>query len=155
MAGYGDDNELRLYAEARGIVLPEGSLGAVRQIGSVYVDGVYGPRFPGQPTGGIEQERAWPRTGATAFGQALSPTLIPRRVVEASYEAAIAEHLAPGSLSIVVTPNKRIVEVKAGSAGVRYSDQGDAIEGAVPVLTVVEGLLAPLLIQSMPAVLVV
>ncbi|WP_318012501.1 DnaT-like ssDNA-binding protein [Mesorhizobium sp. BR1-1-13] len=43
-------------------------------------------RFSGQPTGGINQERAWPRTGATAYGSALASDLIPQRVIDASYE---------------------------------------------------------------------
>lgn len=154
MTPYGTEAGFTEYAAAMGYTVPDGAVLPAIVRGSVYVDGVYGDRFTGRPTD-PNQDRAWPRTGAAVFGSTLASDIVPKRVEHAAYEAALAELRAPGSLSIVVTPNKRIVEVKAGSAGVRYSDQGDAVDGAIPVLTVVEGLLAPLLAQPMPAIMVV
>ena len=68
MAGYGDDSGLAAYLAAQGYVLPEGAatLAVLRQRGSDYLDGLYGAQFRGVPTDGVTQERAWPRTGATA-----------------------------------------------------------------------------------------
>ncbi|TPN90206.1 DnaT-like ssDNA-binding protein, partial [Mesorhizobium sp. B1-1-5] len=86
MGGYGDDAGFAAYAAAAGYTVPAGTISAARQRGSAYIDGTYGMRFPGQPTGGIGQEREWPRTGATAFGAALASDLIPQRVIDASYE---------------------------------------------------------------------
>ncbi|MDF1599718.1 hypothetical protein PZ895_08000 [Mesorhizobium sp. YIM 152430] len=154
MTPYGTEAGFTEYAAAMGYTVPTGDVLPAIVRGSVYVDGVYGERFTGVQAD-MMQERAWPRIGATAFGTSIAPSITPKRVEHAAYEAALAELRAPGSLSIVVTPSKRIVEVKAGSAGVRYSDQGDAIDGAIPVLTVVEGLLAPLLTQPMPSIMVV
>lgn len=138
---YGTEQGFAAYAQERGYDVPEGNVAAALRRATTYIDGTYGARFLGVPTAGLSQLQAWPRTGVPGIDAAQ----VPERVTFAAYEAALVELRAPGSLSVTVTPGKRIVEVKAGSAGVRYSDKGDAVEGATPVLTVVEGLLAPFL----------
>lgn len=72
MAGYGDDEGFATWLAENGYTLPDGAPLPVvlRQRGSAYLDATYGPRFVGVPTD-PEQEREWPRTGATIFGTAL------------------------------------------------------------------------------------
>lgn len=86
MAGYGTNEGFTVYATAAGYTVPAGDIGAARQRGTTYVEGSCGLRFSGVPTRGAEQDRAWPRTGASAFGAGLASDLIPLRVVNACYE---------------------------------------------------------------------
>lgn len=152
MAGYGTDDGFTAWAAAAGLSVPAGTVAAARQRGSVYVDGTYGPRFFGTPTGGVDQEREWPRTGATdRFGTVLASTFIPQRVVHASYEAALQELREPGSLSVVGS-NASLVkrERVEGAVEVEYQSSGaDTLAAEMtPVMTTIEGLLAPLLRSS-------
>ncbi|MCO6050848.1 hypothetical protein NGM99_13775 [Mesorhizobium sp. RP14(2022)] len=156
MAGYGSDEQFAAWAAAAGYTIPEGSVTAARQRGSDYVDGAYGARFPGTPTGGIEQERAWPRTGASAAGSAIGSDVIPARVVNASYQAALLELNAPGSLSVVADPSKRVRRQKVEGIEREFFEPGTDGPVTGPVSTAIEGLLAPLLIPAnAPAIMVV
>lgn len=158
MAGYGSDEGFTAYATAAGYVVPAGTISAARQRGSTYIDGTYGARFSGLPTGGVEQERAWPRTGVTAYGSALASGIIPLRVVNASYEAALLELQSPGSLAAVVSGSSLVKREKVeGAVEIEYavSDKTDLATAARPVVTVIDGLLAPLLTVALPGILVV
>ncbi|MER8532111.1 hypothetical protein NKH61_05205 [Mesorhizobium sp. M1005] len=160
MAGYGDDAGFTAYAAAAGYTVPAGTIAAARQRGSAYIDGTYGSRFPGQPTGGIAQEREWPRTGATAYGSALASDLIPQRVIDASYEAAYLELLKPGSLSISFDPSRKVKRQKVEGIEREFfepSDSGNIFAPDAPVSTIIEGLLAPLIgpMYGLPDILVV
>jgi len=78
MAGYGTDVDLKSYWDEAGYTYAsDAPFGALRQRGSTYIDATYGERFPGEPTGGIDQERAWPRSGATVYGSARHPPSYP------------------------------------------------------------------------------
>lgn len=149
MAGYGDDSAFAAWMTENGYSLPVGAPTAVvlRQRGSTYIDGMYGERFPGKPTGGIEQERAWPRTGATIYGTALADSVIPQRVVDASYMAAYLEATSPGSLAVITDPAKRVKRQKVDTIEREFFDHGDLAPGTIagPVASIVDGLLAPLL----------
>jgi hypothetical protein len=152
MAGYGSDEAFSAWLAASGYTLPEGSPSAavLRQRGSTYIDATYGMRFPGTPTGGAAQERAWPRTGATdRWGNALDPNTVPTRVVEASFEAAWVEASSPGSLSASGSTAARVKREKVeGAVEVEYqSTFGSKTlnDDLTPIITTVEGLLAPLL----------
>lgn len=156
MSAYGTDQGFADYCTAMGYTVPSGSVPAARMRGSMYVDNTYESRFPGIPTGGIAQDRAWPRTGAEdIYGSAVSG--IPDRVVNASYEAALLELGTPGTLSAIIKTNEMTKRAKAGPVEVEYFDaKGDTIAGAVPMITKIEGLLYPLLTAAnLPAVLVV
>ncbi|TPK59038.1 DnaT-like ssDNA-binding protein [Mesorhizobium sp. B2-5-1] len=160
MAGYGDDAGFTAYAAAAGYTVPAGTISAARQRGSAYIDGTYGMRFPGQPTGGIAQEREWPRTGATAFGAALASDLIPQRVIDASYEAAYLELKNTGSLSISFDPSKKVKRQKVDTIEREFFEPGDSgniFAPDAPVSTIIEGLLAPLIgpVTGFPAIMVV
>jgi len=148
MAGYGDDTEFAAWLTARGYTLPDSAPDAavLRERGSVYIDGTYAERWPGTPTGGIDQERAWPRTGATdVYGNAIASNAVPTRVEHASYEAAWIEAGKPGSLGRTYTAAQDKVLTQVDK--IKWEVVGDASgKGAnVPVSTVIEGLLWPLL----------
>lgn len=161
---YGTADDADAYMEARGATAwASGSDDAklsARFRGSNYIDNLYGYRFPGVPTGGLDQDRAWPRTGAeTINGEAINPTYIPKQVIYASYEAALLEFTSPGSLSVLVSENERKKRVKAGSVEVEYADSGadSAIAGAAPMSSTIEGLLYQLIgaVNVFPGILVV
>lgn len=163
MAGYGDDAGFSTWAQQNGYTLPPGGLSAevLRNRGAAYIDGVYGARFSGIPTGGFAQERAWPRTGAYAFGQPIGDSIIPDAVIKASYAAAWQEASSPGSLSVVATPGRMIKRQKVEGAVEReFFAPGEglsAVEASTVVLSAIEGLLQPFLStpSNLPAILVV
>ncbi|TIS98757.1 MAG: hypothetical protein E5W88_05010 [Mesorhizobium sp.] len=160
MPGYGDDNGFTAYAAEAGYTVPAGSIPAARQRGSIYIDGTYGARFPGQPTVGVQQERAWPRTGATVYGTTLPSDLIPQRVIDASYEAAYLELKKPGSLSVSFDPARKVKRQKVEGIEREFFEPGDGgniFAPNAPVSTIIEGLLAPLIgpVYGQPAIIVV
>ncbi|TPL06680.1 DnaT-like ssDNA-binding protein [Mesorhizobium sp. B2-4-11] len=160
MAGYGTDDGFTAYATAAGYTVPAGSIPGARQRGSAYIDGTYGLRFSGQPTGGIDQERAWPRIGATAYGAALASDLIPQRVIDASYEAAYLELTKPGSLSVSFDPAKRVKRQKVEGLEREFfepGDDGNIFAPNAPVSSIIDGLLAPLIgpVTGLPDIMVV
>ncbi len=158
MAGYGTDQGLADWLTANGQALPVGapSPAVLRQRGSAYIDAVYGARFQGVPTDGLDQDRAWPRTGATAYGAEIVGNAVPQRVIQASYAAALQEAAEPGSLSVIVTAAAMVKREKVGSIEVEYRDSGDStVAASTPTLLAVEGLLAPLLYQPEAAIFVV
>lgn len=163
MSGYSDDTAFTAWLAANGHTLPGGSPTAavLRQRGAVYIDGTYGLRFSGTPTGGAAQERAWPRTGATdRWGNALDANTVPTRVVEASFEAAWAEASSPGSLSASGSTAARVKREKVeGAVEVEYQSSSGAtglLADLTPMITTVEGILAPLLVPAnIPHALVV
>lgn len=158
MAGYGSDEGFAEFLLSNGHTLPDGPLSSavLRQRGSAYVDGVYGSRFPGVPTDGVAQERAWPRTGATAYGSEIASDTIPTAVVQASYAAALYEAENPGGLSVAATAAGAIKRKKVDVIEKEYFEgSGDAVADATVRLSVVEGLLAPFFRRPEPAVFVV
>lgn len=149
MAGYGDDAGLTAWLASQGHTLPVGapSSAVLRQRGSDYIDAVYGPRFYGTPTSGISQERAWPRTGATAYGAAVADNAIPAAVVTASYVAAYQETTSPGSLS--VSTSGAVRREKVGTLEVEYFEAASkelrdaGARRVAPPILAIDGLLAP------------
>lgn len=153
MAGYGDDNGFASFLTENGLVLSGGAPAAaiLRQRGSAYIDATYGARFSGTPTEGVEQERAWPRTAATAYGNPIATDAVPGAVIKASFFAAYAEAAKPGSLSVTATPGKQIKRQKVEGIEREFFESGtDAVAAATPLLSSVEGLLAPFLTRAVP-----
>lgn len=161
MSGYGDDAGFAARLTALGRTLPgtAASPAVLREIGSAYIDGTYGYRFPGGPTGGAAQERAWPRTGAfDYYGNSIDPSVVPVAVINASYEAAWIEANSPGSLSVTISSAERVKRLKAGSAEIEYTDSPGSISQSVtPMSTTIEGLLFTLIgpAMALPGVLIV
>lgn len=149
MAGYGTDDGLKAYWDAAGYTYAsDAPFAALRQRGSTYIDATYGERFPGTPTEGVDQERAWPRTGATVYGSSLAPDNIPSRVVNASYEAAYIELTNPGALSVSFDPAKRVKRQKVDTIEREFfepSDNGNVFAPNSPVSSLIDGILAPLI----------
>lgn len=146
MAGYGDDAGFAAWLLAEGYVLPGGgpTPAVLRQRGSSYIDGLYGIRFPGKPTGGYAQERAWPRTGATAYGAAIPDDEIPVPVVNASYYAAYREGTKAGSLAATAQGSKKVASEKVDVIEMKYFEsKGDDLYANTPRFSYIEGLLAP------------
>lgn len=152
MAGYGTDDSFTDWAFAAGHALPSDDYQAARQRGSDYIDAQYGDRFTGTPAGGVDQERAWPRTGATAYGQALTDSLIPQRVIHASYHAALIELRKPGSLSVLIDPSKRVKRQKVDVIEREFFEPSETGSSLAPVSSIIEGLLAPLLVPEIAGI---
>lgn len=157
MAGYGSDGGFDTWLAANGYTLPDDAAAnaVLRERGSVYVDGAYETRFPGYPTDGAAQERSWPRTDATdRYGNAVSG--IPDRVVNASYQAAWLDANNPGVLSRTFTPGTEKVLTKVDKIEWKVVGSETGRSAYVPISTVIEGLLAPLLAyEDLPGALIV
>jgi hypothetical protein len=164
MAGYGTNEAFIAYADAAGYVVPDGTtdaqITAALQRGSLVIDR-YEHKFSGRRTGGFQQERAWPRTGAsTYYGEAIPETDIPASIINASYEAAFLEVTNPGSLSPVITGSSTVKREKVGQIEVEYSSSStmsfeDMIKLATPFVLTIEGMLWMFFVPCLPAVLVV
>lgn len=145
---YGSDSAFTAWLALTGLTLPAGAPDAaiLRQRGSQYVDNTYGSRFWGVPTLGIAQERAWPRTGAKAYGQDIPDSVIPVAVEQASYAAAHQEAIKPGSLLVSATATGAVKRKKIGPIEKEFFEgSGDVIADGTLKLSAVEGLLAPYL----------
>ena len=157
MAGYGSDQGFTEWAAENGYSTSTGDLtvAQLRQRASDYLDGLYGARFRGEPAGGIDQERAWPRVIALAWKTPVAADVIPRNVIIASYHAAIQEALKPGSLSISAANSGALKRKKIDTLEKEYFEgSGNAVTDNTLRLSAVEGLLAPFLIpEDAPAAL--
>lgn len=148
MAGYGTDEDLTAWAASNGYTLPEGSPAPaiLRQRASDYLDGLYDARFIGVRTDPLNQERAWPRTGAVVQNVSIPSDTIPGAIERASYAAALHEALNPGSLSASASQSAAIKREKVDVMEVEYAvGSGDVIADATVRLSAVEGALAPFL----------
>jgi len=150
MAGYGDDDAFAGWLTANGYSLPTGAAvpAVLRQRGALYVDGTYGTRFVGVRAGGYAQEREWPRSGAAVMGGTVPDDVVPLAVIHASYEAALQEAREPESLSIIGSAAERVKREKVeGAVEVEYqaASAGEFAASLLPVMTAVEGLIAPFL----------
>ena len=159
MAGYGSDQRFTDWMADNGYSTSgDGVLtvAQLRQRGSAYIDALYEPKFPGQRTDGLEQERAFPRTGASAYGQAIGADVIPLAVEHASYHAALQEAAKPGSLSITAVNSGALKRKKIDTLEKEYFEgSGDAVADNTLRLSAVEGLLAAFLRAPEVAVFVV
>ena len=157
MPGYCTDSGFADYAEANGYEVPAGTVAAARLRGSVYLDGHYYQRFPGEPTGGIDQERSWPRKRAVdRFGNDIPPDSVPTRVVSASYEAALIELRTLGFFSKTFTESERKVLTKVQSLSWTYTGSSKGDRSSSPTVTVIDNILSPILTpDDLPAALIV
>ena len=157
MSGYGSDQGFTEWAAENGYSTSTGDLtvAQLRQRASDYLDGLYGAGFRGEPAGGIDQERAWPRINATAWKTHVAADVVPRNVIIASYHAAIQEALKPGSLSIAAANSGALKRKKIDTLEKEYFEgSGNAVTDNTLRLSAVEGLLAPFLVpEDAPAAL--
>lgn len=149
MAGYGDDMAFAAWLADAGLTLPVGApLPAVlRQRGSDYLDATYGARLQcSAPTGGFDQERAWPRTGHMIYGDALDPAAIPAAWVKASYRAAYREATTPGWATSSRDPSRMTKREKADVVEREFFEPGETAGAAgANIDAMIEGLIGPFL----------
>ncbi|SPZ07496.1 Uncharacterised protein [Pseudomonas luteola] len=136
---------------------------------SVYIDGRYRKQppsgrwesmFPGSKTAARGQEREWPRIGATDYdGNPIPDDEVPVEVEYATYEAAIRELSSPSSLSPDFVAVAAIKREKVGPIDTEYavSADGGSAESVRPVITVIDEIIAPVLVAryDLPGVMVV
>jgi hypothetical protein len=151
MSGYGTDEGFEAWLAANGLALPVGALDkeVLRLRGSVYLDGVYGSRLAcSVPTGGIDQERAWPRTGHFVGGDVIGPTAIPLKWIQAAYRAAYLIATNPAFGSATVNPMQRVKRQKVDTIEREFFDGGEAKAGSGGFAAIdaeIDGLVAGLL----------
>jgi len=165
MAGYGSDAEFSAWLSDQGLTLPDSSsvVAALRQRGSDYLDVTYGPLLLcSSPTGGLDQERAWPRTGHVINCRELPDNAIPQVWVRASYRAAWLEATNSGWASGSVDPSKRVKRQKVDTIEREFFDRAAAADGGVAgvvgnVDAGIAGMVTPYLCAAVsgPAILVV
>lgn len=127
--------------------------------GSQAIDSLYEPRFSGQRAGGYDQALSWPRGGAvTVNGEIVAGDATPLAVTHAAYEAAALELSEPGNLTPVIVAARTVKREKVGPLETEYAvaaTSDEMIASAKPVLTMLDGLLYPLLRPVLPGILVV
>lgn len=134
MAGYGTDQGFTDWLASYGHTLPAGapSPAILRQRGSTYLDATYEGLWTGTRTGGIMQERAWPRAGAVInCATPIADDVIPPSIIEASYRAAWLEGTSPGSTSgSSSVSGKRVKRQKVDVIEKEFFDDGSASAGS-------------------------
>lgn len=114
-------------------------------IASEWVDSRYFISFAGEKTNGRDQERQWPRIGTYDNECRYLPSdAVPREIENATYEAALIQLDAPGSLSVTFTPGKYKSARVEGAVSVEFAQFSSAfdIQAQYPVI---DGILAPIL----------
>ena len=128
MAGYGSDVEFTAWLADAGLVLPDDapSAAVLRQRGSDYTDATYAAKLTcSTPTGGLDQERAWPRTGHYVNCVAIPDDAIPSAWVRASYRAAWREAMTPGWATSSRDPSRMTKREKADVVEREFFAAGD------------------------------
>lgn len=157
MPNYGTEAGLAAYAASIGATVPAGAVLPALVRASNYIDGRYGNRFVGGRTGGYAQAQAWPRTGAvTRDGFAIPSGVVPDVIGNATYEAALRELASPNSLSPDYVASQLVTREKVGDIEVAYASTTSlGVDAVRPVVTVIDEMLAGLLYQPIPGVLVI
>ncbi len=145
---YGTVDGYRVYCIARNSLNSNESddkILAALLVASEWIDASYRNSFPGLKVGLREQEREWPRTGATdIYGYAISENSVPTEVENATYEATHREIENRGSLSIDYTPAKYKSASVQGAVSVEYRQFDSAMETQTRI-NVVDQMLSPVL----------
>lgn len=167
---YGELSGARAYHAARGNAAwasaSDDDLNSALLRASVYIDSRYRHQYPtgawvsmfsGAKTGGRNQEREWPRSGASDYeGNSIPADDVPLEVVHATYEAAERERAIPGSLSPDYVPSQIAIKEKVGPIEVQYMT-GSSGNPVRPIVSAIDEIIAPVIIGSSlsPGVLVV
>lgn len=155
MANYGTEAGFAAYSGTVGVTPVTGAVLPALVRASAYIDGRYGAKFPGTPAGGYAQELAWPRTGATTReGFGVPADVVPPSIERATYEAAFRELASPGSLAPDYVAAQAVKREKVDVIETEYAVSGSATD-VTPVVGIIDGILAGLLVRPLPAILVV
>lgn len=154
-SGYGDNAGADAYHLARGNMLWTGTdeaKSAARLRGSEYIDGNFRAYFSGIKVNGRAQEREWPRSGAYDRDcYSIPADEVPVEAINASYEAALRELVKPGSLSPDFVVGKQVKREKVDVIEVEYAGAVTGAAAFKPVMTVISGILAPILVNAVGA----
>lgn len=89
---------------------------------SLYLDAVYGARYPGRRTNGASQLQGWPRTGAvTIDGHEIAADSVPLAVETATYEAAYRLQSAESPIIRDIDPLSVVKSETVGPVSVSYA----------------------------------
>jgi hypothetical protein len=165
---YVSESMLNTYCYDRAITIPNGDASAALIRATQYIEGHYRGRWPGSRARYRGQQGlSWPRFGAYAddgsrmiyrglqqlygayadnnyainIGYFIQPNEIPIELIQAVCEAAIRELAVPGYLQ----PDLTMTGLKSESAG-DTQFQYYLINKAIPLITVIDGILAPILL---------
>lgn len=133
---YGTVAGLTQYADDTGRTIQSGAnLDAALYNASMYIDGLYWKDFCGEPA---SLDAAFPRKGQST---------VPLRVINATYEAALAWINDPNALSFSGSVGGQVVREKVDVIEVAYAAPKDGwtVRDGIPRFGVIEGLLAPYL----------
>lgn len=137
------------YHAARGNIIwasydPDDQASALLRA-SEYIDATYGTLFAGLKVGGRSQDRQWPRSGAYDIdGNSIAVNEIPVEAERATYEAALREAAAPGSLSVDFVGADVIKKASVdGAVSVEFGGSG-SIEDAQVSMPIVDAIIAPI-----------
>lgn len=112
---------------------------------SEYIDYQFRAQFPGYKALLREQVREWPRAWAyDDENNSIPDDEVPVEVEYATYEASLRELASPGSLLPDYISNQQVKREKVDVLEVEYSG-GVGPESAKPILTIVRGILEPIL----------
>ena len=123
---YGTYAGFNAYFAERGVVvspvIPQLETEANLLVASEWIDNNFRNSFPGLKTGLREQEREWPRTGATDFYTYPIPSdAIPNEILFATYEMALINAKTPELLSANYTPEQYKSVSIDGALSVQYN----------------------------------
>lgn len=145
-AAYGTDTGFLAWLEDNGLALPANAPvpSVLRTRGTAYVDG-YESYWTGSRTGGVMQDLAWPRTGASLNCTIAVPSdVIPPAVVNSAYRAAWLEAETPGILAgPASTPGSRVKRQKVDVIEREFFDDGKTQIGSGPAFidSLIDGVL--------------
>lgn len=145
---YADTTAAAAYALANGLLFSgeTTALEAALRRGTAWVDGMFRARFPGQRQNGRSQALEWPRKDAyDNEGELVAVSAIPDEIVRATIEASVRELASPNSLSPDVTMGGAKVLTAVDVIKWEVVNRPTKADDYKPTLTVVEGILAPLI----------
>lgn len=135
------------YHSARGNAAWTGSEAVKEQAlrrATAYLDGRYGRQWPGTRVLGREQRLSWPRVNASdVTGEVIAGTEVPFEVVQATCEAALRALSGPLVTDLSIA-QQRIKRQKIDVIETEF-DLSPAAGSALPVITVIDQLLASLI----------
>jgi hypothetical protein len=146
---YGSADDFRAYHTARGRDVSgytdDDAITAALLLASEWLDARYRTSFGGTKVGLRSQLREWPRVNAfDIYNYNIGSSVVPTEIKNATYEAALRQLVAPGSLSLDWTPNQyRRVSVD-GAISAEFMMFNDASDIQTR-FKVIEEILSPIL----------
>lgn len=132
MPFYGSPDGFRTYHSARNRDVSQytdDKINGALLLSSEWLDNRYRNSFPGWKVGMRAQVREWPRYSAfDVYGWSIPSDSIPPETENATYEAALRDLVAPGSLSVDWAPQQYRRATVEGAVSVEYNIFGSAFD---------------------------